>query len=513
MAALANPDAAIGRSPYVKTKKYLKSYGRPSELEAGFFHLLLPTTDANIKFCRTTLSSALLGYPLPQVTNWEKNRDEEKFGEGATEWGNLLGTLEYLEELPSLRDEDLVAMTDARDVWFQLKPEVLIQRYRKINLQAEKRVRKILGKGIKEEAFKHDLVFAARKECSADSKEHISCYAAPESPLPESTYGPRRYDNEHDSGIEVESRPRYLHSGIAMGSARSMRNALKGAYERWQKDPKAYRSRQEIFAEMFGEQEYHRELIRSRHATSMQRLSRWWSGASSFLDNHPTPKSMQDKEASIEYGISLDYAGSLGHVVSSAQGDADWIRYSDPDTMYSTARTLNISVSGGTTIHRDIEYSRPPFWSLAPISHEADRSKEITWDTLPLYTNLRTGVTPALIVQDPEASPEELNAQWKQMWYRPHIRTKLDTVAREPVYPIASEKLSNNDREKRWWTSVVTSPADKGREGLGFLVKGVEWKRWTDVCAEDDQSDIFADGAGRWMDPKVYPPYDDVPGL
>ncbi|KAL9128640.1 MAG: hypothetical protein Q9217_002736 [Psora testacea] len=496
----------IGFSP---TKKESFTSSIPaSELAAGFLHVLLPASEANIGFCRTSLSSALLGYPLPQVTNWEKIYDDEKFGASASEWGSLLGTLRYLEGLLPERDEDLVLVTDIHDTWFQLRSEVLIQRYRDITREAEKRVRKRLGNGTKVQGLKQDLVFAAQKQCQAGSKDDISCYAAPKSPLPKSTYGDAKHDAEHDLTIEVESRPRYLHAGLMMGSANSMRNAFRSAYEKWQVEPNAYKSRREVFAEMFGEQEYQYEAIRLQRLTSLQRFSRWWTGEASFLEIHPKPKSMQDRKDLFEYGISLDYAGSLGQVVSSPENDADWIRYSDPNTISTAATMLDISTSTPKIIQRDLEHSRPPFWSLAPVSDAPNLPKQMGWRDLPLYTNLWTGVTPALILQRPDGSPEQVNSQWKQMWYQPYIRAKLDTLAREPVYPIASETLGNNNGEKTWWTSVVTTPADKGREGFGFLVKGEEWRRWTDVCPEDDQSHIFEDGAGKWTDPKIYPPYD-----
>ncbi|KAL9626766.1 MAG: hypothetical protein Q9164_007798, partial [Protoblastenia rupestris] len=153
-----------------------------------------------------------------------------------------------------------------------------------------------------------------------------------------------------------------------MGSVKATRNAFKTAYEKWQKEPKAYRSRQEVFAEMFGEQEYQRELIRSQHLTATQRFSRWWSGSTSFLDTHTIPISMQGGKTSFEHGISLDYTSSLAQVVSSASSDADWIRYNDPKTLFTAASTLNITIPPQNSIQKDIAHSRPPFFSLAPIT-------------------------------------------------------------------------------------------------------------------------------------------------
>ncbi|KAL9626767.1 MAG: hypothetical protein Q9164_007799, partial [Protoblastenia rupestris] len=150
------------KSPRVGIESF-KSHVHVSEPAAGFLHVLLPASGANIDFCRTSVSSAFLGYPLSQVTNWENKYNEEKYGKSATAWGGLLGTLKYLEELPTAGDDDLVLITDVVDTWFQLKPEVLIQRYRVVNDEAVKRARKRLGNNYKDQ-LRQDLVFAAQKQ-------------------------------------------------------------------------------------------------------------------------------------------------------------------------------------------------------------------------------------------------------------------------------------------------------------------------------------------------------------
>ena len=366
--------------------------------------------------------------------------------------------------------------------------------------------------------MKHDLVFAAQKKCEASSKKDISCYAAPESPLPRDAFGASKNDAEQSSGVGVDSHPRFLHSGFVMGSVKSMRNAFRSAAEKWEQDLDTYHSRQEVFAEMFGEQEYRRELVRSWHLTRVQRLSRWWSGKTSFLETHQTVGSIRNGKASHDHGISLDYSGLLCQVVASAEADSDWIRYSDEQTISDAVTTLNITHPSTSSIEQDIEYSRPPFWSLAPMLQESSLPKDMAWGTFPLYTNLWTGITPAIILQNPDADQEQLNAQWTKMWYYPHLRAKLDDRVREPTYPIASERLvipdgsgsGGSHEQKTWWTSVATSPVDKSREGIGFLVGADEWKLWTDVCTEEEQTQIFGDGGPRWKDPKLYPPYDDL---
>ena len=498
------------------------------EPSAGYLHILIPSGGADPGFCRTSLSATLLGYPSSLAVNWDGQLCEDKFGEASWEWGYFLGALKYLKALPEERATDLVLIVASNDTWFQLKPEVLIGRYRAITEQSEKRLQKSFG-GNKAGIKRTDIVFAAQKRCHAGKKEHIACYASPEPPSTSSTPG----GVYNSSG--ADSRPRFLNGAMVMGSVASMLAIHKEGYDRWQDNPKLFESREDLFASFFAEQEFQRERLRLSTLSIFQRLYRWLVGSTTFLNQPPPQAAMYAKNIkTADHGIALDYASSLAHIVD---GSGDWIRFSEPNTLYSAAHSLNLTNSPPSTqIAQEVEHSRPPFWSIASFSSippfpYQDLPREFSWEIVPLYTNLITSTTPVLIVNSPDVEEEVLTTQWKRMWFRPYARKKLQNIAYEPLFPIASEQLNipgldrmkaltstrgrdaPERKEKQWWSFVDVWPIIRAREGIGWLVdpdegKGEDgWRKWGDTCQVEVQEEAFADEKGRWEDIKVYAPF------
>lgn len=429
----------------------------------------------------------------------------------------LAGALNYINLLDKKRDDDLVLLVDGYDIWFQLKPEVLIERYRRINARADARLQSNLG--AKKAGIKQQILFAAQKRClPANDENDLACYAAPDSPLPKDIYGPRTDMNSSDEAHpHLKYRPRYISPGIAMGTASAMRRLLVHAITRWNAAPKSFSSDQAVFAQIFGEQEYHRELLRVENLSRTQKLSQWFTGYQGILAPHPTRKTYKSDGKSHEYGIGLDYESGLGQVTIFAENDSDWIRYADYNTVLLAAQGLNVTSLGSAEIQEDIHRSRPPFWSVGSQDLDLDLPREMSWENMPLYTNLWSGVTPALIHHNAAAKDgkkEVIATAWNHMWFQPYARTMLRSKAYEPLLPVASERvgLGKGGRgalEKTWWSPVAVTPVDKKKAGFGVQpdddAKG--WLRWTDMCHEDDQREIFRDEFGRWMDPHVYPPY------
>ena len=517
-----------------------KTLSRPTEYTAGYLHINVLSSEANLRFCRTSLSAALTGYPFLNVTNWENEYSGDTIDEISKEKGKLLGTLRYLEAMHQTRDNDLVLVVDAEDTWFQLRPDVLVHRYREIIRRADKRMESGIGKGVSEQDIQHGVVFAAQRVCDAGSKDHISCYAAPESTLKAGKSRPQSPQDSSKNVVVEDPRPRYLNSQMIFGTVRALRKLHQTAYERWEGKKTTWTTRASLFGELFGEQEYAREMLRAENASPFRRLAS--TSKSSFLKAHPEPASiMHSTNTTYELGITLDYSSLLA-LCPSSPSTAFWSHFSSPDTLHSAAQTLNIASRPPKTLARDILHSRPPFWSLAPMvpTLESDFSLPTTanhWADMPLYTDLLTGITPALILTNKDTNPPDLNEQWKQMWFQPHARTKLTVLAYEPTLPIAAERFSASSSlsntisprtetfppappflpgteksgsrmvEKTYWSPVYISPIDKRREGFGFLVKSGEWRKWNEECNAEVQEQVLGDGKGPWVDRKVFPPY------
>ncbi|MDI1489072.1 MAG: hypothetical protein OHK93_008350 [Ramalina farinacea] len=316
---------AMSRSPSAIDIPYISKRQHNVGLSAGFLHILVPTSDASIEYCRTSLSAATLGYPAIHVVGWEDRYSADEFGDGAKEWGKLLATLKYLESLPQERDDDLILVIDAHDTWFQLRPEVLVRRYREITKQADQRLMKKMEKIVNERDIRTSVVFPAQRACPTGSEDDITCYAAPASPLASNPKSLKPVDTESYDDSVVDPFLRYPDPGMMLGTASSLHKLHHDAYHQWGQHPKQYPSRHSIFSLLFSNQEYLRELLYQEPRNPK-------SKSSSFTTTHPDPQSIITTTISpdlpnFEYGIALDYTSLLSlHSSSSA---ATWLNHTD----------------------------------------------------------------------------------------------------------------------------------------------------------------------------------------
>lgn len=131
--------------------------------------------------------------------------------------------------MPSSADSDLVLMMDAYgvssytpyedfkpyyslDIWFQLRPDVLIQRYHAINAAANKRLQQRLGNAVQKEGLEQTIIFGAGKRCAPNQMHTVACYPIPESPLPDDLYG-KNTDTVMGRNKYTSLKQRYLNSG------------------------------------------------------------------------------------------------------------------------------------------------------------------------------------------------------------------------------------------------------------------------------------------------------------
>lgn len=213
----------------------------------------------------------------------------------------LKKTVDYLEHLGGVQDDELVLLVDDDDLWFQLPMEVLVSRYQDIIKNADSRFVKHYGRKAAglirthhlEHALSSRIVFGAGKQCTPNQPHTMACYAVPESPLEHDLYAGNTDSlvgwTDHSS-----FRPRYLNSGYVIGPVGEMRRMFRRAHDMakgWQKLWKAvhipatdvsdngsgesdyfyHGSDQSIFAKIFGRQEYVREVVRRRFDSSAGR--------------------------------------------------------------------------------------------------------------------------------------------------------------------------------------------------------------------------------------------------
>lgn len=445
----------------------------------------------------------LAGYPTPTLINWGRVFENPQLTNGGAHIAKISGVLQFLETLDSSHDEDLVLVVDGYDIWFQFGPQVLVDRYHELVREANARIEDRLGKrAMKELDIHQSIFFGAQKECWPGTPDDINCYASPNSTLPDDIYGPDT-DNFIDDPKNPSSRfrQRYLNSGTVMGSLAEMRKFYERSMFKFNENAN-FGSDQSIFAEIFGEQEYQREVIRLRYLTRWQKWKMWWRESmyrtqeQTILDPHPSRYKMEPANgAPYDYGIGLDYTSSLGQATVFAESDSEWVFFNDTTTIVEAYDMMNISSPGAYEINEDVANSIPPFWTTSRLETELPSQK--TWQDVSIYTNLYTGISPAIIHHN--AHRDNLKSirerSWHKMWFQPHIRDLLTARLHEPYLPVAV--TGPQGAEKAWW-----GPVEKRFYGLGAQpdYSMGDWLHWADLADDNWSGELFRDDKGIWQE-------------
>lgn len=297
------------------------------------------------------------------------------------------------------------------DIWFQLRPEVLISRYHSINDAANERLRQRLGRAVDKEGLSQTIIFGAGKRCAPNQVHTIACYPIPDSPLPHDLYG-LNTDTIMGRNKYTSLRQRYLNSGYVIGPVGDMRKLWQRAQEilkASKEDPEwdngshgadfmYHGSDQSVFNIILGQQEFQREVMRRRHRTTADKAQGIAPDPpptrieGTLIDDPINPswthEPFEAKEGKpYEFGIGLDYFSELGQQTVNSEEDARYLQY-DGDLGFQVNRDPNghfdcpRKVSGN--LPADVEMSRPPFEGYA----QSQMDEQKNWKGVPLYTNM-----------------------------------------------------------------------------------------------------------------------------
>ncbi|KAK3674042.1 hypothetical protein LTR78_006245 [Recurvomyces mirabilis] len=222
------------------------------------------------------------------------------------------------------------------DIWFQLRAEVLLSRYYKINQEANERLRNRLGSAVEAESLKQTIIFGAGKRCAPNQLHTVACYSMPDSPLPDDLYGSNT-DTIMGRNKYTSLKQRYLNSGYIIGPVGDLRKMFQRAWDKVQatkdqmdwdngshgSDFMYHGSDQSIFNEILGEQEFQREVMRRRHRSQSDRIKGIGgvpkaTHIEGTLIRDPlkpdfTHETIEHKDGKPdEFGIGLDYFSELG---------------------------------------------------------------------------------------------------------------------------------------------------------------------------------------------------------
>ncbi|KAK5174225.1 uncharacterized protein LTR77_001305 [Saxophila tyrrhenica] len=477
---------------------------KPSNL-----HVVIPASKADPNLCKVLLSAAILGYPSPAIINWQKDFSDGSLVEGGSHLAKISGVYEYLASFDETHEDDLVLMVDGFDIWFQLRPQTLIDRYFDVNRRADQRIRNELGPAAEKYGIRQEIIFGCQKRCWPWTFDDPPCYAVPESNLPKDIYGP---ETDTDVGNEenpyIKYRQRFLNSGVGMGTLRAMRKMFGQALAQAEKE-RNFGSDQFIFSHIFGDQQVWREVLRRDSMSARQKMQHKWRGPPAnrnYNEKHLTEvveKAKTREDGNFEFGIGVDYESKIGLNTVFAEDDTEWVHFNDEAQLRDVQASRSIDPTTGHLqgIEADIDASLPPFWTF---SYEKDLPRWTSWRNVSLFTDVWTGVTPAIIHHNAHRNGLKSLREtwWPNIWFQNHSRTLLDAHIYAPVVPIAYSGYDNATAREFWPYDIWKGGARNGYAALGSS-GGDNWIKFDDVC-EAYHEEIWRDGKGAWVLPLVH---------
>lgn len=436
--------------------------------------LLIPATKSSVDLCKSMLSGLVLGYPTPVLINWGQSSDLSNQNNDFNDTTKITGILKYLKTLKSEQDAELIMISDASSTWFQLRPEVFLTRYRDINKSLIERAKDLMGATAfaAEDVFQ-SILFSAGTSCGPveSQKDEVGCYAQPESPLPQSLFGPDNDPIEEKTGLPLHTKPSFLNPAFMAGPASDMKAMFIRAAARIGR-AENQGSDQHIFNEIYGEQHYQREIMRLQHRSMLQRLSNRFAKIMgthkpSIIDPHPTHKPLEWlPDHPLESGVGVDYGMELVQSSSRTEVDGQFLNFGNEQRLWEQQVNKQVKHPRVKSIPLDIPDSPWPFISLH-VDNNPNSIAPTKWVQVKLYTNLWTTSVPVAI-HIGGSDDASRGALWERMWYRGNARELLTARAR---------------------FGEVGAYSDEGH----FIL-------WEDLCGEYEQ-EVFGDNRGPWTNP------------
>ncbi|KAI9783977.1 MAG: hypothetical protein M1839_002922 [Geoglossum umbratile] len=455
------------------------------------FHLLIPASETNPNLCKTLLSAFILNYPPPTLINFNKTFDGNNWDKGSRT-GKIRGVWDHLAKMEHNKDEDLVLVIDGYDVWFQLPPEVMIERYYRAIRDANKWLKSRYGMVTSgRERFTEAVVYAADKLCWPNLKEGPACRSIPESTLPENAWGPGTDEGRLN-------RPRFLNSGNVIGPVAAMKAVYGAAVMKVEDRGRGTVGDQFVFSEIFGEQQYQREVVRQANRRTSDRLQEWLAhklglGKAPKSDGVKANDMVVVEGQGYEFGIGLDYEAAMFQTMAHSHDDVEYLIYNNTACLPAVLEETPTANQHVRTLPDDILSLRPPF-PTAQETFETNTTTplpplpplpNLTWTDLPLATNLYTPSIPALLHFN--GAKSYLRDWWPRMWYHEHARALLQSYMRSAEGPAAARAAGAGGHT--WWDL-------RGGKGGAWTDRGV-WMAWRDICGGFEE-EVFGDGGGRW---------------
>ncbi|KAF2135533.1 uncharacterized protein K452DRAFT_239214, partial [Aplosporella prunicola CBS 121167] len=442
-------------------------------------HLLIPATSSGLYLCRLLLSAAILNYPTPVLINWE---GKGEFDASISHLAKVRGLAKHLDSFPPERDQDLVLIIDGFDVWLQLRPEVMIQRYYATIHEHKERLEARFGReAIEKHNFKDTLIFGSDKTCWPPDWWRPACWAVPESTIPLNALGPKT-DVAIDGHTFMHVRPRWLNSGTVIGPVKDMRRMMNATLDfiskTYKEDHGAKNSDQMYMADLWGIQEY---------ARSLKDLD------DSALSRGPLDRRIPELPAGqeTEYHISVDYESKMFQTNAGMKDFTAWMKH-DLDDWSAPGEQQVAFQPYNVRLQADVANSRGPFAAGKMGKAEDNRLPvNMSWKDVPLgFNSITDQIFPLLHMTGNKAY---IDLWWNRLWFHPHSEELLKASKAMPKGPVVKTE------DGRSWlmaeepgAKMALEKASNGEDGKGGVWSDQgQWLAWNKLCSAVDQDQLF----------------------
>ncbi|USW58778.1 hypothetical protein Slin15195_G120970 [Septoria linicola] len=459
----------------------------------GRLHLLIPATSTNDELCKLLLSAQVLGYPTPVLINYGDHEAKDGY---VQHLAKVEGILRYLEKLERSDEymEDLVLIIDGYDIWFQLRPDVLIKRFYAINAAANSRTIERYGEKLfAEREMYQSVVFGPDKLCWPVDFSRPACWAVPDSTMSDYAFGPLFEHEDRD-----KNPAKWLNSGTVMGTTRDLKDIFNATLEAINFNH-VTDSDQYYFANLWGDQEF--ERLTNRPDLLEKAKSKLY-----YDEEDPNNNTLVRTEPitfgkRTEYHIGIDYDSSMFQTLAFWKGQLAWTReidsWSPPaDTHFMPENPWEINLS------EDILASRPPFESI-DYGFNHTNSTPPGWESVELAYNVLTHQHPVLM--HVTGNPFEKNFRkywWSRMWFQKKAEKLRLATHREDEKLISQEPIGN----LLWYAAEPTEDAeeivDGGKGGAWTDRRG--WVSWRRLCRESE-GELYMQGDDEYYHPSPSP--------
>ncbi|CEF77647.1 hypothetical protein FGSG_02949 [Fusarium graminearum PH-1] len=478
------------------------------------FAMVIPATGASPELCKTVMTGLALGYPSPIIVNWGVDHRPLTHWRGGRNLLKVPGIVDYLEAAtrpdahPSERldDDDIVLIVDGYDIWFQLPAQVMLERYHRINKEANERLQKEWNQHQKGPMpMRQTIVAATGKRCDPKNENRgtkMQCDIWPESPLRKDLYGPHTDEDktcwEFVDPLDTERvgrrhcgaiRPRWLNGGLYMGPAGDLRRLFRRCFFTLQTGIGRgikMRSEQSLAYEAVVEQETFRQWQR--------------------LNGRPKPGVSELMNDKLEYHIGLDYAEELSVQTQWAQDKKGldhgaFITLGDQELIDRHSESRGISPTRLRGLPDDIKSAPNPLSALQPRAN---------WTNMPLYADFFTETVSAIVHHNGVGILKtHRSTWWDRPWYFQHLRQLLHIRLRakgEAEEPLATVQTPNG--RVRYWATSAENTSKYPRRMRNSLKHGLGKMKFGEMCRKKSKvgeepplewyDEIFRDNRGSW---------------